>query len=157
MYLVLFLRNIELAEQLKRLNKICQYSHTEKGRTKMSARGLIYLGSTKKDSEKLPEDIKDLFTDALKRALEGDTHPDAKIFHHHGSGVYEIVGDYRDSTFREIYLVRYQEVVFVIHVFQKKSKRGKQTPKEELEVIKQRLKWADDVYREKYGKKTKKK
>lgn len=99
-------------------------------------RDLIYLGSTKKDAEKMPKEIKDLFADTLKCALKGETHEDAKIFHHHGSGVYEVVGDYRDSTFREVYLVRYFEVVFVIHIFQKKSKKGKQTPKEEIEIIK---------------------
>lgn len=121
------------------------------------SRQLIYLGSSKKDAEKLPQEVKDLFLDALMLALMGETHQDAKPFKHHGSGVFEVVGDHRDSTFREIYTVRYPEVVYVVHVFQKKSKKGKQTPKEEIDLIEKRLKWAEQLYKEEYGKKSKKK
>lgn len=119
-------------------------------------RQLIYLGSSKKDAEKLPQEIKELFLAALKMALIGETHEDAKPFKYHGSGIFEVVGDYRGDAFREIYTVRYQEVVFVIHVFQEKSKKGSQTPKEDIELIEKRLKWAEQVYKEEYGKKNKK-
>jgi phage-related protein len=54
-------------------------------------------------------------------------------------------------------LVRYPEVVFIIHIFQKKSTKGKETPKPELEIIKKRLKWAEQVHKDVYGKKSKKK
>lgn len=118
-------------------------------------RHLIYLGSSKKDAEKLPQEIKDLFSTALKMALNGETHEDAKPYKHHGSGVFEVVGDYRSSTFREVYTVRYEEVVFVIHIFQKKSKKGSEVPKEDKELIEQRLKWAEQIYKEQYGKKKK--
>ncbi len=90
-------------------------------------------------------------------ALRGETHEDAKMFKYHGSGVFEVVADHRSSTFREIYLARYPEVIFVVHIFQKKSTKGKATPGPELEVIKKRLKWAEQVYEEMYGKKSKKK
>ncbi len=116
-------------------------------------RDLIYLGSSKKDAEKLPQEVKDLFSTALKLALNGETHEDAKPYRHHGSGVFEVVGDYRNSTFREVYTVRYREVVFVIHIFQKKSKKGSEVPKEDKELIEQRIKWADQIYKERYGKK----
>ena len=116
-------------------------------------RDLIYLGSSKKDAEKLPQEVKDLFSTALKMALNGETHEDAKPYKHHGSGVFEVVGDYLSSTFREIYTVRYKEVVFVIHIFQKKSKKGSEVPKEDKELIEQRMKWADQIYKERYGKK----
>ncbi|SRR5581483_10918555 len=119
-------------------------------------RKLIYLGSSKKDAEKLPQEIKDLFLDALMLSLIGETHQDAKPFKYHGSGVFEVVGHHRDSTFREVYTVRYPEVVYVIHVFQKKSKKGKATPKEEIDLIEKRLKWAEQLYKEEYGKKGKK-
>lgn len=78
------------------------------------------------------------------------------MFRHHGSGVFEVVADHRSSTFREIYLVRFPEVVYVIHIFQKKSKKGIQTPKEEKEVIEQRIKWAERHYEVTYGKNRKK-
>ena|SRR6185503_1016535 len=119
-------------------------------------RQLIYLGSSKKDAETLPQEIRDLFSGALMLALIGETHGCAKPFRYHGSGVFEVVGDYRSSTFREVYTVRYPEVVFVIHIFQKKSKRGSETPKEDKTIIENRLKWAEQVYQEQYGKKTKK-
>lgn len=116
-------------------------------------RQLIYLGSSKKDAESLPYEVGVLFAEAVAMALRGETHEDAKMFRHHGGGVFEVVADHRNSTFREIYTVRYPEVVYVIHVFQKKSIRGRQTPKEEIEVIEQRLKWAERNYKETYGKK----
>jgi len=118
-------------------------------------RQLIYLGSSKKDAEKLPQEVRDLFSSALMLALIGDRHEDAKPFKYHGSGVFEVVADYRNSTFREVYTVRYSEVVFVIHIFQKKSKRGSETPKEDKAIIENRLKWAEQVYLEQYGKKNK--
>ena len=118
-------------------------------------RDLVYLGSSKKDAEKLPQEVKELFSAALKMALIGETHEDAKPYKHHGSGVFEVVGDYRSSTFREVYIARYKEVVFVIHIFQKKSKKGSEVPREDKELIEQRLKWANQIYRDQYGKKKK--
>jgi phage-related protein len=119
-------------------------------------RRLIYLGSSQKDADKLPLDVKDVFVEALRMALIGETHEDAKIFRHHGSGVFEVVADHRSSTFREIYLARYSEVIFVIHIFQKKSTKGMATPKPDMEVIEKRLKWAHQIYQEEYGKSRKK-
>jgi phage-related protein len=120
-------------------------------------RVLIYIGSTKKDAEGLPQEVKDVFAEALAMALRGETHEDAKLFRHHGSGVYEVVAHHRNSTFREIYTVRFPEVVYVIHIFQKKSKKGSQTPKQEIDLIQKRLKWAEEHYQEEYGKKRQKK
>ena len=119
-------------------------------------RQLIYLGSSKKDAEKLPQEVRDLFSSALMLALIGERHEDAKPFKYHGGGVFEVVADYRNSTFREVYTVRYPEVIFVIHIFQKKSKRGSETPKEDKTIIENRLKWAEQVYLEQYGKKNRK-
>ena len=119
-------------------------------------RELIYLGSSKKDSDKLPLDVKEVFVEALRMSLKGEIHEDAKMFRYHGSGVFEVVANHRSSTFREIYLARYPEVIFVIHIFQKKSTKGIATPKPDLEVIEKRLKWAEQIYEERYGKKCKK-
>ncbi len=116
-------------------------------------RQLIYLASSRKAAEKLPQEVKDLFAAALKMALNGETHKDAKPYRHHGSGVFEVVGDYLSSTFRELYTVKYKEVVFVIHIFQKKSKKGSEVPKEDRELIEQRLKWAEQIYKDHYAKK----
>lgn len=69
----------------------------------------------------------------------------------------EVVVDYRGDTYREVYTVRFEEVIYVLHIFQKKSKKGIATPKEDMELIKQRLKWAEALYKEQYGKKKSKK
>jgi phage-related protein len=116
-------------------------------------RVLIYMASTRKDAEDLPQEVRNVFAEALAMALRGETHEDAKLFRYHGSGVYEVVANHRNSTFREIYTVRYPEVVYVIHIFQKKSKKGIQTPKQEVDLIQKRLKWAEEHYRGEYGKK----
>lgn len=117
------------------------------------SRQLFYIGSSRRDSGDLPLEVQEVFAEALEMALRGETHEDAKIFRHHGSGVFEVVADHRNSTFREIYTVRYPEAVYVIHIFQKKSKKGKQTPKEDRELIETRLKRAAELYKDQYGKK----
>jgi phage-related protein len=117
-------------------------------------RQLVYLGSSQKDANKLPDEVQELFSYALDVALEGGQHEDAKpLTGFHGRSVIEVVGDYRGDTFREVYTVRFEEVIYVLHIFQKKSKKGIATPKEDMELIKQRLKWAETLYKEQYGKK----
>jgi phage-related protein len=121
-------------------------------------RQLVYLGSSQKDARKLPEEVQELFAYALDVALKGGQHEDAKpLMGFHGRSVVEVVGDYRGDTYREVYTVRFEEAIYVLHVFQKKSKRGIATPKEDMELIKQRLKWAEALHKEQYGKKKSKK
>lgn len=121
-------------------------------------RQLVYLGSSQKDAKKLPDEVQELFAYALDVALKGGQHEDAKpLMGFHGRSVIEVVGDYRGNTYREVYTVRFEEVIYVLHIFQKKSKKGIATPKEDMELIKQRLKWAETLYKEKYGKKKSKK
>lgn len=121
----------------------------------MDQRDLTYLGSTKKDLDKLPQPVKDLFLAALETALMGSKHIDAKAYIGHGPRLFEVLEDFKGDTFRLLYSVKYKEVVFVIHVFKKKSKRGSEVPKEDRELIQQRLKRADQDYKEIYGKKRK--
>lgn len=121
-------------------------------------RQLVYLGSSQKDARKLPNEVQELFAYALDVALKGGQHEDAKpLVGFHGRSVIEVVSDYRGDTFREVYTVRFEEVIYVLHIFQKKSKKGIATPKEDMELIKQRLKWAEALYKEQYGKKKSKK
>jgi phage-related protein len=121
-------------------------------------RQIVYLGSSQKDARKLPSEVQELFSYALDVALKGGQHDDAKaLIGFHGRNVVEVVGDYRGDTYREVYTVRFEEVIYVLHIFQKKSKKGIATPKEDIELIKQRLKWAEALYKEQYGKKKSKK
>ena len=63
-----------------------------------------------------------------------------------GAGVLEIVDDFDGDTYRAVYTVRFARVVYVLHAFQKKSKRGVATPKTELDLIELRLKRAREDY-----------
>lgn len=92
-------------------------------------RQLVYIGSSKKDAEKLPQDVKDLFLDALMVALMGGTHQDAKPFKYYGSGVFEVVGDHRSSTFRESTRCDIQRLFTSFMSFRKKAKKGKKPPR----------------------------
>jgi phage-related protein len=82
---------------------------------------------------------------ALFVAQRGEKHESAKPLKGFGAGVLEIVSDHRGDTFRAVYTVRLGERVFVLHAFQKKSRRGMVTPQAELEMIKRRLKRAVEI------------
>lgn len=57
----------------------------------------------------------------------------------------EIVTDRQGDTFRAVYTLRHERAVYVLHVFQKKSKTGRKTPQQDIELIKQRLKEAERI------------
>jgi phage-related protein len=104
---------------------------------------LRWVGSSKRDLDAMPEDIKDIFGHAIDLAQAGGKHPDAKALAGFGSaGVLEVVADFRSSTFRAVYTVKFAGLVYVLHCFQKKSKSGIKTPKEEMDLINARLKTA---------------
>lgn len=87
-----------------------------------------------------PAEVQDVMGYALDLAQRGEKHPDAKPMKGFGSGVLEVVDDYDGETYRAVYTVRYEGIVYAIHAFQKKSKKGSGTPKPELDKIETRLK-----------------
>lgn len=89
---------------------------------------------------------------ALYQAQIGLKHRDAKPMTGLGSGILEVVSDFATNTYRAVYTVRYKEAVYVLHAFQKKSRKGVATPKTEIDVIKHRLKAVERHYKETYGK-----
>lgn len=92
----------------------------------------------------MPEEVMQVFGYALYLAQIGKKHEQAKPLRGFGSAaVLEVVEDWRGETYRAVYTVRHAVRVFVLHVFQKKSKSGIATPKADLELIKSRLKVAD--------------
>lgn len=110
---------------------------------------LAWLGSTKKDLLALPEEVIDTFGYALHLAQTGKRHEQARPLHGFGSaGVLEIVEDWRGNTYRAVYTVRFAGAVFVLHVFQKKAKSGIATPKPDMEMIRERLKAAEQIAKE---------
>ena len=97
----------------------------------------------------LPEDVKRLFGFALSLAQAGEKHEQAKVLKGFGgAGVLEVVEDDVDSTYRAVYTVKFSEAVFVLHCFQKKSKRGISTPKQHMDIIRARLKIAQAIIKE---------
>ena len=60
----------------------------------------------------------------------------------------EVIRDFRGDTFRTVYTLRYASAVYVLHAFQKKSKTGRETPRREIELVKQRLREAEQIAKE---------
>jgi phage-related protein len=110
---------------------------------------LYWVGSSKRDLLALPEEVVDVFGYALFLAQIGKKHEQAKPLKGFGSaGVLEVVEDWQGNTYRAVYTVRFTCGVFVLHVFQKKAKRGVATPKADLDLILERLKAAEQAARE---------
>jgi phage-related protein len=107
---------------------------------------VIWVGSSRKDLREFPELVQDHMGYALYVAQQGRKHRDAKVLTgFSGAGVVEIIKDYRGDTFRAVYTLRYEGAVYVLHVFQKKSKTGRETPRREMELIEQRLREAEQI------------
>lgn len=105
---------------------------------------LVWIGSSKKDLMALPVAVRKFFGHALDFAQHGDQHDAAKVLKGFGgAGVLEIVEYDAGGTYRAVYTVKFAEIVFVLHCFQKKSKRGIETPKEDMDIIRARLKVAE--------------
>jgi phage-related protein len=91
----------------------------------------------------MPDDVQQVFGFALYYAQIGLLHPAAKPLKGFGSaGVVEIVEDSRGNAYRAVYTVRFARAVYVLHCFQKKSKQGIETPRQEMDLIYARLKEA---------------
>lgn len=107
---------------------------------------LHWVGSAKKDYQSFPSEVQDDMGYALGLAQLGGKHPHAKPWKGEGGGVFEIVEDHRGDTYRAVYTVRFAEVVYVLHAFQKKSKVGIKTPQDDVNLIGERLKRAQQDY-----------
>ena len=111
-----------------------------------------WIGSSKKDLKKLPEAVQKTIGTALMVAQFGEKPESAKPLKGLGSGVLEIVENYDSDTYRGVYTVQFEEAVYVLHCFQKKSKQGIKTPQKDIDLIKQRLKLAQEDYNARKGK-----
>lgn len=110
---------------------------------------LVWIGSSKRDLMALPVPIRKFFGHALDFAQHGDKHDAAEVLKGFGgAGVLEIIKDARGGTYRAVYTIKFREAVFVLHVFQKKSKQGIATPKPDLDIIRERLKVAEQMVKE---------
>lgn len=97
----------------------------------------------------LPTDVRRFFGYALSLAQAGDQHDAAKVLQGFGgAGVLEVVEDDAGGAYRAVYTVKFKEAVFVLHCFQKKSKRGIATPAAAMDIIRARLKVAEAFAKE---------
>jgi len=111
---------------------------------------LLWIRSSHKDLLTFPEEVIDTIGHALGLAQNGEKFHSAKPLKGLGSGVLEVIEDYNTDTYRAVYTVQFEKAVYVVHCFQKKSKSGISTPKQDMELIKKRLKEAETDYKERY-------
>lgn len=110
---------------------------------------LAWIASSKKDLMAFPVDVRREMGHSLYIAQKGGRDKDAKPLKGFvGATVLEIVKSDRDGTYRTMYTVQFEEVVYVLHAFQKKSKKGIKTTKQDVEMLKQRLKLAKISHKE---------
>ncbi len=115
--------------------------------SKQVRKPIKWVSSSKRDLDAMPEDVKDVFGHAIDLAQAGGKHQDAKVMTGFGSaGVLEVVEDHQGDTFRAVYTVKFAGWVYVLHCFQKKSKRGIATPKQDMDLINTRLKAAQQDF-----------
>jgi phage-related protein len=118
---------------------------------KKERKPIEWIGSSLKDLRAFPEEVKDAVGVALDVAQQGEKHEAAKPLQGFGgAGVLEIIDDFDGDTYRAVYTVKFKGVVYALHAFQKKSKKGISTPKEEIDLVKKRLKAAEEHYQENY-------
>ncbi len=110
---------------------------------------LFWIGSSLDDLKDCPDEVQDVIGYALHWAQRGGKAPDAKPLKGFGSaGVLEVVDDFDGNTYRAVYTVRFAKAVYALHVFQKKARKGIATPKQDIELVKARLKRAESHYAE---------
>jgi phage-related protein len=106
---------------------------------------VFWIGSSRKDLRALPKGVRLTVGQALFDAQTGGKHPSVKALRGFGgAGVLEVVEDDDGGTYRAVYTVRFAGVVYVLHVFQKKSKSGIATPAEEMNKVRGRLAVAEE-------------
>jgi phage-related protein len=105
---------------------------------------LFWIGSARRDVQAFPKLVRRDIGFALWEAQTGGRHPDVKALKgFRGAGVLEVVADHQRSTYRAVYTVRFKGAVYVLHAFQKKSKKGAKTPQHEIDLVRERLRLAE--------------
>ncbi len=111
---------------------------------------IVWLGNSLENLQNFPEDVKDIVGYALPKAQKGLTPKNTKPLTGIKPTVMEIVVPYDSNAYRAVYTTKIGEVIYVLHCFQKKSKHGVKTPPKDLDLIKQRLKVAEEDHKINY-------
>lgn len=105
-----------------------------------------WVGSSKSDLLAFPRQVVADIGYALGLAQLGGKHPEAKPWKGQGPGVFEVVERYEGEAYRAVYVVRFEEVIYVLHAFQKKSPKGVRTDRRDVDLISRRLRIAREDY-----------
>ena len=108
-------------------------------------RRVRWVGDSREQLQKFPSQVRKDIGHALYLVQTGQTPPSSKPMRGLESGVFEIVDDYDTNAYRAVYTVKIGRSLYVLHAFQKKSKRGIATPKKEIDQIKRRLRRAKEL------------
>ena len=116
------------------------------------AKPVRWIGSSRNDLRAFPEAPRRHIGQALYAAQCGEEYPSVKPLRGFGGrSVLEIVVTDQTGAYRAVYTVRFREAIYVLHVFQKKSKKGIATPQSEINLIDHRLAAAEEDYRRRHG------
>lgn len=123
------------------------FSHFFKKIVDKQLKTVIWIGASKKELLEFPEEVIDEVGYILYRVQNNQNHPNIKALKGF-NGVFEIVSDYQTDTYRTVYAIKLSNAIFILHAFQKKSKSGIKTPKQNVNLIKERLKKAQEIAKE---------
>jgi phage-related protein len=101
-------------------------------------RPLVWMGDSKRNIQSFPDGAQKIIGDELQLIQFGGMPKDAKPFKGVGGGVFEIAVRFVGEAYRTVLAVQLGARIYVLHAFQKKSKRGIATPKHDVELIKKR-------------------
>jgi len=113
-----------------------------------SIKQVVWVGNSLTELRAFPEEVKDVVGYALNAVQEGSHPRSAKPLKGFKFPVMEMVSDYNTNTYRSVYTIQFDEAVYVLYCFQKKSVWGIKTPKPDINLIKQRLKRAEEIHKE---------
>ncbi len=110
-----------------------------------ATKDIVWVASSLDDLKRFPEPVQKVMGFAFFQAQCGGKHLQARpLKGFGGAGVLEIIEDFDGNAFRTVYTVRFADAVYVLHAFQKRSKKGIKTPKREMDVVRSRLRMAQE-------------
>lgn len=110
---------------------------------------VVWVATSREDLKGFPDEVKRIMGYALYLAQIGRKHPDARpLKGFGGAGVLEVVEDFEGNAYRAVYTVKLADVVYVLHAFQKKSKRGIKTSRPDIDKVRARLNLAAEIHRQ---------
>jgi phage-related protein len=117
-------------------------------RTERPEKPCLFVRPSRRELRAFPDEVRGRIGHALHQAQCGEEPETAKALKGFGGrGVLEVVEDFDGNAYRVVYTVRFAGLIYVLHAFQKKSKKGIATPKQTLDLVKSRLRDADEDYR----------